>query len=145
MVVITYPCWDVYDIVTVCFRFDIDQSMTAITRVNVLNHLPLVLHICVREWVSICSDNGMSPNRHQAIISTNAWVLSIGPLGKHFSEILIKIQRFSFMKMHLKMSEKWWPFVKGVMSQTRQYASLTYWKAAFAKYFRFVSVFVSRY
>ena len=35
----------------------------------------------------------------QAIIETNAGLLSIGPLGTNFSEILIKIQNFSFMKM----------------------------------------------
>ena len=32
----------------------------------------------------------------------------------NFSEILIKIQDFSLMKMHLKMSSaKWWPFCPG--------------------------------
>ena len=28
----------------------------------------------------------------------------------NFSEIFIKIQKFSLVKMHLKMSEKWWQF-----------------------------------
>ena len=64
--------------------------------------------------VSIGSDNGLSPIRHQAIIWTNAWSWSIGPLGTNFSEILIKIQDFSFMKMHLKiLSAKWRPFCPG--------------------------------
>ena len=35
---------------------------------------------------------------HQAIIKTNAGLLSIGPLGTNFSEILIQIQNFSFTK-----------------------------------------------
>ena len=41
--------------------------------------------------VSIGSDNGLSPIRRQAIIWTNAGLLSIGPLETNFSEILIKI------------------------------------------------------
>ena len=56
------------------------------------------------------SDNGLSPIRRQAIISSNAWLLSIGPLETNFSEILIKIRTFSFTKMRLKMSYvKWRP------------------------------------
>ena len=64
--------------------------------------------------VSIGSDNGLSPIRRQAIIWTNAGVLSIEPLGINFNEILIKIQHFSFTKMHLKISSaKWKPFCSG--------------------------------
>ena len=38
----------------------------------------------------------------------------IGPLGTNFSEISIKIQLFSFTKMHLKiLSVKWGPFCPG--------------------------------
>ena len=60
--------------------------------------------------VSICSNNGLSPIRPQAIIWTNAGLLPIGPLRTN----LIKIQNFSFTKMHLKTSsEKWWPFCPG--------------------------------
>ena len=40
--------------------------------------------------------------------------LSIGPLRKNLSEILIEIKIFSFMKIHLKMSSaKWRPFCPG--------------------------------
>ena len=40
-----------------------------------------------------------------------AGLLLIGPLGTNFNEIFIKIQIFSFMKMHLKISSaKWRPF-----------------------------------
>ena len=42
--------------------------------------------------------------RGQAIISTNAGILLIEPLGTKFSEILIEIVTFSFKKMQLKMS-----------------------------------------
>ena len=54
--------------------------------------------------VSIDSDNGLLLIRHQAIILTNAGLLSIGPLGTNFNEILIKIQDVSFKKMQLNMS-----------------------------------------
>ena len=42
--------------------------------------------------------------RRQVIIQTNACLFSIGPLGTNVSENLIKIQNFSFTKMHLKIS-----------------------------------------
>ena len=49
--------------------------------------------------------------RRQAIIWTNAGILSIGPLETNFSEILIEICIFSFKEIHLKMSQgKWRPF-----------------------------------
>ena len=48
--------------------------------------------------------------QRQAIIWTNAGILSIGPLATNFHEISIKIYTFSFKKMHLKLSAKWQPF-----------------------------------
>ena len=68
-------------------------------------------------WGSIGSDNGLAPNRRQAIIWTNAGILLIEPLGTKMSNILIEIHIFSFKKMHLKMSSaKWWPFCVVEMS-----------------------------
>ena len=47
----------------------------------------------------------------QAIIWNNDELLSIGPLGTNFSDILIDIQQFAFMKMGLKMlTAKWLAF-----------------------------------
>ena len=63
-----------------------------------------VTHICVVKPTIIGSDSGLSPGRRQAIIWTNTGILSTGPLGTNFIEILIGIQTFSFKKMHLKMS-----------------------------------------
>ena len=60
--------------------------------------------ICVSKLTITGSDNGLSPDRRQAIIWTNAGILLIGPLGKNFIEILIEIYIFSFKKMHLKLS-----------------------------------------
>ena len=72
-------------------------------------------HICVSKLTIIGSDNGLSPNRHQAIIQTNTGILLIGPLRTNFNEILIEIHTFLFKKIHLKMSSgKWRPFCLGL-------------------------------
>ena len=88
-----------------------------ITLVNALHitHWGRVTHICVGKLTIIGSDNGLSPDRRQAIIWTNAGLLLIGPLGKNFNEISIKILSFSFKKMRLKVSSaKWRPFCLGL-------------------------------
>ena len=63
-----------------------------------------VTHICVSKLTIIGPDNGLSPGRRQAIIWTNAGIVLIRTLGTNFSEILGKTHKFSFKKMHLKMS-----------------------------------------
>ena len=76
-----------------------------------LTHWGRVTHICVSNLAIIGSDNGLSPGRRQAIIWTNAGILSIGPLGTNFSEILIQNR----MEMDLKVSSaKWQPFCLGL-------------------------------
>ena len=65
-----------------------------------------VTHICVSKLTIIGSDNGLSPDRRQAIIWTNAGILFIGPLGTSFSEISIEILTFSFKKMRLNVSSE---------------------------------------
>ena len=77
----------------------IQQSST-----SQFTHWGRATHICVGKLTITGSDNGVSPGRRQAIISTIAGVLLIGPLGISFSEILIGIQTFSFKEMHLLMS-----------------------------------------
>ena len=63
----------------------------------------------------ISSDNGLLPGLRQAIIWTNDDLLSIGPLGTNFSEILFEIKTFPFKKMHSNMpSTKWRPFLLGL-------------------------------
>ena len=69
-----------------------------------LSHWGRVTYTCVGKLTIIGSDNGLSPERRQAIIWTNAGILLIGPLGTNFSYILIEIQIFSLKKIHLKMS-----------------------------------------
>ena len=78
-------------------------------------HWGRVTHICVSNLTIIASDNGLLPGRRQAIVWTGAGILLIGPLGTNFSEILIEIITFSFMKMRLKVSSaKWQPLWLGL-------------------------------
>ena len=78
-----------------------------------LTHWGRVMHIFANKLTIISPDNGLSPERHQAITRTNVGILLIGP-GTNFSEISIEIQTFSFKKMHLKMSSaKWRAFCLG--------------------------------
>ena len=82
---------------------------------SLLTHWGRVTHICVGNLTIIGSDNGLSPGRRQAIIWTNAGILSIGPLGTNFNEISIGIETFSFKKMHFKTSSaKWRLFCLGL-------------------------------
>ena len=80
-----------------------------------LTHWRRATHICLSKLTIIGSDNGLSPDRRQAIIWTNDGLLLNGPLETNFSEILIEILTFSFMKMHLKVSSvKRRPFCLGL-------------------------------
>ena len=81
---------------------------------DALTHWGRATHICVGKLTTIGSDNGLSPGRRQAIIWTIAGILLIGPLGTNFNDILFEIRKFSFTKMHLKMSSaKLRPFSLG--------------------------------
>ena len=104
-----------------CCRFFSALSFSVLTMFSLLTHWGWVTHICVSKLTIIGSDNGLSPGRRQAIIWTNGGILLIGPLKTNFSEIFIEIHKFSFTKMHLKMSSgKWRPFCPGlnVLKQT---------------------------
>ena len=68
----------------------------------VLTHWGWVTHICISKIIIVGSDNGLSPDRHQAIIWANAGILLIGPLETNFNESLIEIYTFSFKKTHLE-------------------------------------------
>ena len=83
---------------------DILIIIKRLNKALLLTHWSRVTHMCVGKLTIIGSDNGLSPERRQAIIWTNAGILLNGPLGTTFSEILIEIQTFSLKKIHLKMS-----------------------------------------
>ena len=92
-----------------------------------LTHWGRVTHICVIKLAITGPDNDLSPGRRQAIIWTNAGILLIRTLETNFSEILIKINTFSFKKMHMKMSSgKRQPFCLGlnVLSVASRYEAL---------------------
>ena len=76
-----------------------------------LSHWCRVTQMCVRKRIIIGSDNGLSPGRRKALIWTNAGILLIGSLKTKLSEILIKINQFSFKKMS---SGKFRPYYLGL-------------------------------
>ena len=80
------------------------MSNNAKTCINGLTHWGRVTHICVGKLIIIDPDNGLKPERRQAIIWTNAGILFIERLRTNFSETLIEIQTFSLKKIRLKMS-----------------------------------------
>ena len=82
---------------------------------GLLTHWGRVTHTCISKLTIIGSDNGLLPDWCQAIIWTNAGILSIEPSGTKLSDILIAIHIFSFKKMYLKMSSgKWRPCCLGL-------------------------------
>ena len=85
-------------------------------KTQALTHWGRVTHVYASKRTIIGSDDGLLPDRHQAILWTNAGILLIGPLGtKNFYETLISIPTFSFNKTHLKMSSgKWRPSCLGL-------------------------------
>ena len=73
-----------------------------------LTHWGRVTRISSSKLTIICSDNGLSPDRRQAIIWTNAGIVLIGPLIMTF---YMKICcTFSVKKMYFKMFTKGRPF-----------------------------------
>ena len=92
-------------------------------------------HICVSKLAITGSDNGLPPDRRQAIIWTNAGLLLIEPLGTNFSEMLIEILTFSFKKMRLIVSSaKRRPFCFGLNVLTvGQHTCSSTWTYLYAK------------
>ena len=83
--------------------------------VKLLTHWGWVTHICISKITIISSDNGLSPDRCQAIISSIAGILLVWLMVTNFSEVLTEIYLFSLKKMHLKMlSVKSRPFCLGL-------------------------------
>ena len=105
----SFTCWNLFRLLIT----DSIRSRQIVTKFNSLR--PSDAYICVSKLTIIGSDNGLSPDRHQAIIWTNAGLLLIRPLGTNFSEILIEILTFSFKKIRLKVSSaKRRPFCLGL-------------------------------
>ena len=83
---------------------------------RILTHWGRVTHVGVSKLTIIGSDNCLSPSRCLTIIWTNVGIFLIWPLAINFTETSVKIRKFLFVKMHLKISSgKWWPFVSASM------------------------------
>ena len=63
-----------------------------------LIHWGRVTHLRIGKLITMGWDNGLTPGRHQAIVSTNAGMLLTEPLGTNFSEILSEIHAFHSRK-----------------------------------------------
>ena len=66
------------------------------------------MYVCVSQLITIVSDNGLSPDRRQAIIWNNDGILLFRPVGRNFSEIYrnlyIFIQENAFENVVWKMA-----------------------------------------
>ena len=122
--VFTIICWSISvkfsqvidDYVNLFFRHDgIQIGRRNLVALEVLTHWGRVGRICVSKLTIIGSDNGLSPERRQAVIWTNAGTLLIGNLGTNFSEILSELHTLSFKKMYFETSSaKRRPFCLGL-------------------------------
>ena len=101
-------CWGQhsFDKYSTLIRLELKKT----SNISPLTHWGRVTLISVGKLTITGLDNGLSPERRQAIIWTNTGILLIGDLGTNYSEIFIEIDIFSFKKMHLKISSaKWCP------------------------------------
>ena len=79
------------------------RSLENTRRFHVLTHGGRVRHIWISKLTTVGSDNGLSPDRRQAITWTNAEILLIQTSTTNLIEIISDIHTFPFLKMHLKM------------------------------------------
>ena len=87
--------------------------------------------------INIASGNGLSPIPRQAIILTSAAILLIRPQGTYFSEILFKIQKFSFKEMHLKM---WSAKVAAILTGLNMLNEWNEWMKCMAFYTQYFQI-----
>ena len=82
---------------TQCARLQEWFAVTHTAMVNIytcsiwLTHWGRVTHICVSKLTIIGADNGLSPDRRQAIIRTNVGILFIWDIGTNFNGISINL------------------------------------------------------
>ena len=79
-------------------RSAVNDFLSLLIGSTILTHWGQLTHIYVGNLTIICSDNGLSPCRCQAIIWIAAGLLSIGPLRTYFNEIWNKIKQFHGQK-----------------------------------------------
>ena len=109
---------------TATYRAVIPHGLLGNTSVKLNSFKLQWCHLMIQVLVNTGWGNGLAPSRCQAIASTNADILSIGPFGTNFNEISIKISIFSFKKIHFKMlSAKCQPFCSGFNVSTTLYSN----------------------
>ena len=108
--------------------YDTHHIHTHVCMYAQLTYWGRVMPISVSKLIIIGSDNGLSPERRQAIIWTDVGILLIGPLGTNLIEILIEKHMFPFKKMYLKMSSaKWGQFCLGLNVVNQHIEAETKW------------------
>ena len=118
--------WNPYMQISGWYFFILAFNVIFILASSNLNHWGLVKNICINNLNTIGSDNGLSPSRRQANIWTNAWILLISPSRTNSIWMLIVIHKFSFKKMHLKMSSaKWLPFCLSLNMLMNQFQAVS--------------------
>ena len=74
----------------ICLIITTNLDLSRLVGGHLASHLGRVTHICVSNLAIIVLDNGLLPGRHQAIISPNAGILLLWPLGRNFSGIFMR-------------------------------------------------------
>ena len=106
------PVWDlqIYNRIYMILVLDNHElQRRGIRDEHLLTHWGRVTHICVSKRTIIGSDNGLSPDRRQANIWTNAGILLIVPMGNKFQWNLnrnwyIFIQETAFVNVVRKLA-----------------------------------------
>ena len=97
-------CGDVYHLLcckrNVTLLLCIDNSISCYALHRPLTHRGRTMHICVSKLTIICSDNGLSPDRHQAKVWASVGILLIQTLETNFNETVSEIHIFSFTVIH---------------------------------------------
>ena len=105
-----WPCtrwYSPYNLALLLWHLKNDDHIAS-EQPHLIVHWGRMTHICVSKLAIISTDNGLSPGWRQAIIWTDAGILSIWPLGINFNDILVEIKTISFKKMRLKVSSVKW-------------------------------------
>ena len=84
------------------YRFEHLPGILCTSRNMVSGYTP----VCISKYTIIFQMMACHLFGTKAIIWTKAAILSIWPQGTYFIEILLKMRKFSFKEIHLKMSMK---------------------------------------
>ena len=104
--------WAIFIVVSFVITFYVDYKSTA--RSCILNHRPLVPHICVSHVGQRCFRLWLVACEATSHYLKQCWLIVNWTLRNKLQWNLIEIQKLSFMKMHLRVSSaKLRPFCPG--------------------------------